>query len=218
MKQLLFLLLAIYPATLLAQPVKFMQPVEFAQTPEELARGRRAARERAVAHAGADARGMTESEAYGDEAARAILNCTRDTATRLAEFHARGGFDRVPRKADLLALIGAHQSGDEIARWVMDHTEEFTDPDALAAFLTEPVGFVVAVRKLSTAAAELRASRIESKATPEKHPSAPPPAAAPSFPITRSHLEGLATLALVLAVPVFAWWWQRRRASGSLPA
>jgi hypothetical protein len=191
---ILTLLLFGVPTGLLAQP--------YGDGTEAVARNRRATREKAVSHAGPAARVLVECD-YGDDGARALLNCSPETASRLAEFHASGGFTKVPRANEVFGVIARQRSGDEIAQWVIEHANELTDPDAVSAFLAEPITFVLSLKKLSAVVAEKRARDAEKPASTD----------APSRPwLTASDKQALFGLVAVVGLIVFWIWWRRRAA------
>lgn len=209
MKRIVLALLIACPGLLGAQ-----QP--FADHAEAAARNRRATREKAVAHAGPSARPLVECE-FGDDAARALLNCTKDTATRLAESHAAGGFARVVRAREIFGVIARQKTGDEVGQWVMEHAGELTDPDAVAAFIEEPITYVLALKKLSVAATERRAVRIEAEkyaATGEKgvDPRTRPAVAEPVPLMSRADTKPVLGLVAAAGLIAFGIWWKRRAA------
>src|SRR5580658_4584210 len=83
------------------------------------ARTRRALRERAVAAVGPVARQFVET--LGEEAAVALLACSRPVAVQLAEFFASGQMDLLPRPRDLLVVIAYPRHRDAVALWAIQH-------------------------------------------------------------------------------------------------
>src|SRR5579862_6128230 len=98
----LLLLLAFSPSRVLAQYRPYAPP----NTAFNDARARRANRDRAAAAVGTpEARSFVESY-YGDQACAAIFACSQPVAQKLAEFHASGDLDRLPKPYELLQVIG----------------------------------------------------------------------------------------------------------------
>jgi hypothetical protein len=126
----------------------------------------RSTRESAVAHCGLTiaARNLVESEEFGNEAAKAILNCSRESGSRLAEFFQSGGLSKLARPKELLVLISQQSDADDIVKWIIDHQSDLTDKDAVDAFIEEPTTFVLSLRKIATAAQERKAKRLENDA------------------------------------------------------
>jgi hypothetical protein len=125
------------------------------------ARTRRALRERAVDAVGPEAREFVES---CDEAAFALLTCSRPVAVKLAEFYAAGQLNKLPRPRDLLAVIANPRHGDAVALWAMQHAGELTDPDCCDAYLAYPLEYALGLRRLADDAARLRALRQQGNA------------------------------------------------------
>lgn len=204
--KLIIALLLLGCQTALAQPY-------YGDSSESVARTRRANREKACTHAGAAARGLVESEVYGDDGARALLALPSETAAQLAEFHASGGFTRTARPKELLGLIGRHKSGQDITLWLLENARQLESDDAVTVFLEDPMTYVLALKKLGTAVAE-RQARLESeKRAGEKgaqHPPEPEPVPLMSRPDTRPILGLVIAAGLIL----FGIWYRRRSAGG----
>lgn len=124
-------------------------------------RERRLLRERAVLYAGPAARGFVES-LEGDDAALALLTCSKSVAAQFALFHVSGGFGRLPRRQDYLRVIAQSNCRDPVALWVMQHANELYDQDSTDVFLASPLEFSLALKSLTTAAIERRTERLSS--------------------------------------------------------
>jgi hypothetical protein len=108
---------------------------------------RRAAREQAVARAGESSRDFVE--AYGEDAVAALLLCSKDVSARLVRFHSEGEFGKLPRRAELLRAIAVAGIADDMAVWVMRHSEELKEAETCGIFLRDPVSYGLSLRKLS---------------------------------------------------------------------
>jgi len=115
----------------------------------------RVLRENAVHHAGKAARPLVESD-LGDEASRALLNCTHHTASRLIEFNASGGLSQLAMPKELLLSIAGERSGNDIACYVMNHCSELSDREYCKVFLASPADFASQRKILSDAVQERR--------------------------------------------------------------
>ncbi len=94
---------------------------------------------------------------YGDEACAAVFACSLPVAQKLAEFHASGKLDKLPRTRQLLTVIGQH--GDEVASFVLQHASELEDPVSMDAFLESPLEIALRLKPLEVAAGEVRTRR-----------------------------------------------------------
>src|SRR5579871_2546737 len=126
-------------------------------------RVRRAWREKAVAAVGPKARDFVETQ--GDEAAAAILACSRPVAVKLVAFHASGTLDKLPWPRALLGVIAQPRHGDDVALFAMYHAGELTDSDSFTAYLSSPLEYALGLKPLATGAAEVRARRLRPAAT-----------------------------------------------------
>ena len=165
----------------------------------------RAARESAVAHCRSStaARNLVESDEFGDEAAKAILNCSRESGCRLAEFYESGGLSKCSKPKELLVLISKQGNADDIVAWIISHQSDLTDRDAVDAFLNEPMTFVLSLRKISTAAQERKAKRLEE-----------PTESRWVLPkITESDRRGIFVIAVIVGFIWFLIWYRKRRSS-----
>lgn len=146
-------LLVFWTGHLAAQAKPDAAPVKQSNDPYE----RRALRERAVTHLDTEAaRGFVET-LYGDEACLAVFACSLPVARKLAEFHASGKLDKLPRTRQLLRVIGQH--GDDVAEFVLLHANELEEPASMDAFLDHPLEIALRLKPLDVAAGEIRARR-----------------------------------------------------------
>jgi hypothetical protein len=122
-------------------------------------RERRLLRERAVRFAGPDARFFVESPEFGDDAALALLMCSRKTAIQLAAFYASGEFSTLPRQRDFLRVIAQPDCRDAVAFWVMQQYGQLADPDYADVFLSSPLEFSLGLKPLDAAVIERRQSQ-----------------------------------------------------------
>jgi hypothetical protein len=172
-------------------------------------RQRRYLRENAVAWAGPAARSLVES-ACGDEAAVALLRCSRGAARRLAAFHVSGELAKLPSR-DLLLAIGHPNGGDAICLYAIKHANELIDPVCWEVFMEAPLEFALGLRQLPAAAAERREQAIPLPAVewpPMTHPSINP----------ASYRRALTWGGIGLAVAVLLIWRRRRRKNWDFPA
>jgi hypothetical protein len=109
-------------------------------------------REKAVAQVGPVARNLVET--YGEDAVAAIFTCSDATALKLAEFHAAGGLKKLPRSAALLAAIGDPKHGDDVAKFVTEHSQELADVKRFQVFLTDPLTYALALKSLDAGVVE----------------------------------------------------------------
>ena len=115
-------------------------------------------------------------EAHGEEAVAAVSRCSKDVAVKLAEFHAGGGLDKLPRPDDLPRAIARPGNGDDVCLWAIKHHEELEDADGFEAYVEDPLEYALGLKKLAAGAAEARARRQAALAAPPR----PPPGAAPA--------------------------------------
>jgi hypothetical protein len=165
----------------------------------------RSTRDSAVAHCGSNAaaRNFVESEEFGNEAAKALLNCSPEAGSQFAVFFDSGGLAKLARPKELLVLISEQSNADEIVKWIVEHQSELTDQDAADAFIAEPHTFLLSLRKLSTVAQERKAKRLENAGQPDAHWSLG------SF--TESYRQPIARCAVFAGLVLLVrWFWKRR--------
>lgn len=157
MRTLLLLLITAAPAF----GQKPYNPFSTTQYKQPSARARRATRERAVAFGGLAVRPLVES-AFGDEAARAVLSCSKDTSVRLAEFYTAGGMAKWSRPAELMIVLAEKGQANDCVNWITQpqHARLLDDRDNFEAFLQAPMDYVLGLAPLETAGSELRAQRL----------------------------------------------------------
>jgi LPXTG-motif cell wall-anchored protein len=120
-------------------------------------RVRRAWREKAVA-AFPNAREFVET--HGEEAASAILACSRPVAVKLVEFYSSGEMGKLPQPRALLAVIARPRHGDDVALFAIHHVGELSDSDSFTAYLSRPLEYALGLKPLAAGAAEARARRL----------------------------------------------------------
>ncbi len=155
-----FVVVLIEPRMLLGQatrPRSSSPPKSQPATPSPDPRQQRAERERAVALVGD--RGREFVETFGEDAVAAIFGCSQSVAFQLVEFHVSGGLAKFPRPRDLLRIIAKPKHGDEVASWAILHAKELADADRFEAYLTDPLPYAFALKKLDDAVAEVRNRR-----------------------------------------------------------
>lgn len=169
---------------------------------------RRAWRERAVAKVGPIARDLVET--HGDEAVAALFACSRPVAVKLAQFHASGNLNRLPRPADLLLAIARPGCGDDVAVWAIGHAVELADRDAFDAYVISPLEYAMGLKPLAVGAAEMRAWRLQQIGRPMQ----------PAAPFLSNGWENMApearlciTVGALLIGVVAIVIWRRRRAA-----
>jgi LPXTG-motif cell wall-anchored protein len=150
-------IMAVPPADLFAQFNPYGQGSHTYRTNAD-PRVRRAHRETAVARLGANARDFVETQ--GDEAVAAVYACSTPVAAKLAEFHASGEMDKLPRPRDLLRVIAEPSHGDDVALWAIHHSQELTDTDNFDAYLISPLEYALGLKQLAAGAAEARVRRL----------------------------------------------------------
>jgi hypothetical protein len=178
-----------WPGSAFAQLSAYAPPALQGNDP----RMRRAMRERAVAYLGtAAARPFVETP-YGDEACYAIFNCSLPAARKLAEFHASGELDNLPKPRELLLAIA--RCGDDAALFAIRNARALQDQDSMDAFLIWPLDIALGLKPLDVATSEVRAGRLSAPA--------PNQLSINSGPVV---FVGLAVVALALVV-----WFKRRK-------
>jgi hypothetical protein len=145
MKQFAVLLLTLQPAPTQGQ-VRYVDPTD--------PRVKRAWREQAVANVGPIARGLVET--HGDAAVAAIFACSKATAVKLAQFHASGELNKLPRPAALLNAISAVAPGDAVANFAMQHADALADVTRFNVFLAEPLTYAMSLKSLDAGVDEYR--------------------------------------------------------------
>jgi hypothetical protein len=123
-------------------------------------------RERAVQYAGPAARAFVEVPEFGDDAALALLMCSKNAAVQFAAFYAEGGFGALPRQRDFLRVIAQPDGRDAVALWVMQHSDELADPDCADVFLAAPLEYALGLKPLDAAVIERRSQRFAAPAPP----------------------------------------------------
>lgn len=147
-------------------------------------------------------------EAHGEEAVAAVSRCSKDVAVKLAEFHAGGGLDKLPRPDDLPRAIARPGNGDDVCLWAIKHHEELEDADGFEAYVEDPLEYALGLKKLAAGAAEARARRQAALA-------APPAAAPPAPPLPRvTEQEAILVGAGILVLIALVIWRRRQRQQG----
>ena len=169
-------------------------------------RVRRARREEAVAAVGPVARDFVEAD--GEDAVAALFACTKPVAVKLAEFHASGRLDKLPRPHDLLRVIAQRGMGDDVAVFAVGHARELADQDSFDAYVQNPLEYALGLKQLAAGASEMQVRRLNGQAA------APPPlptASLPALSITDWQIIAASAAGLLVLVALAAWRRRQRR-------
>jgi hypothetical protein len=167
-------------------------------------KGRRALREQCVARFPASREAVETS--YGDEFAWAALHVTN--AEKLIECSELG---RLPRISDVLMTIA--RVGDDATAYVVTHTQELHDRDAVDAWLDNPLEFSLGLSRIQDAASARRSQRLTEKPKePEKDVWGPDS----TYGFRQEKMDekqlGIGIACLAAAVIGIAWWRKRKAA------
>jgi hypothetical protein len=86
-------------------------------------------------------------------------------AEQLVRFHNEGEFGKLPRSEELLRAIAVPAIADDMAVWVMRHSEKLKDADTCAVFLRDPVSYGLSLRKLADGVRDYRNAQAAWKQT-----------------------------------------------------
>jgi hypothetical protein len=129
------------------------------------ARQKRAARDAVVKKLGEGSRAFVEF--FGEDAVTATNACSVQGGKKLAEFHDKGGFIRLPYPNMLLRAIGRTYGGDPVVDFVIEHSDQLLDTERMEAFCTDPLSYSLYVKSLETGMAERRQIQAKQEAKRE---------------------------------------------------
>jgi hypothetical protein len=101
-------------------------------------------RDEALKRVGRNALGFLQE--YGETGVEALLRSEPETGKRLLALHQGGALGKLAHADLLVALIA--ERGEEVGAWAVRNHEKLTGPNAMRAFLDEPLEFVHGLKAL----------------------------------------------------------------------
>ena len=118
------------------------------------AEARKEARDRVLRSIGPEALAFTKY--FGDLGIYSLQQCEPETGKKLVKLFNAGD---LKLKNPRLALEAVREYGQPAARYLVEHHDKLTDPDALECWCKQPMEYIYDLRDIEQSAEQLRASR-----------------------------------------------------------